>query len=255
MIDLHCHILPGLDDGPEDMEETLAMARIAVREGIHTVVGTPHTLNEAFVIPMARIREVTAEVREALTRKKIPLNLLPGAEVRFCPEILRHVKEGNAGTLNDNGRYILLEFPALSTPPGLKEEIFSLTRNGVFPVIAHPERNPEIQRNLGILTDLAAMGALFQVTAMSLTGEFGPSTKRCAEEMVRRRLAHVIASDAHWARDRVPALVEAAEHAAEILQDFEAAKRMVEETPARILAGDPVEVSESTPRKKRNWFW
>ncbi len=256
MIDLHCHILPGLDDGAEDMAETVDMARTAVREGIRVVAGTPHTLNGTFVVPMTRILEVTAHVREVLAEEKIPLDLVPGAEVRLCPHLLQHVKTGDAGTMNDNGRYILLEFPAHTTPPRFQEEIFSLRRAGLTPILAHPERNMEIQRNMGILDELVGMGVLCQVTAMSLTGEFGRPTKRCAEEMVRRRLAHVIASDAHWSRDRVPALAEAAECAAEILDSFEEAKRMVDDVPARILAGDPVEAPRPPPLKKRKlWRW
>ncbi len=255
MIDIHCHILPGMDDGAEDMAETLAMARAAVRDGIRTLVGTPHTLNEVFVNPESRVSEVTASVRDALQREKIPLEMLPGAEVRMGPGLLDSVKRGDAGTLNHNGRYILLEFPVLSTPPRLKEEIFTLQRNGLTPVIAHPERNLEVQHDLGILCGLVEMGVLCQVTAMSITGGFGVGVRRCAREMLRRRLIHVIASDAHSARGRPPALAEAAECAAEILESFDEANRMVEDVPASILAGDPVEVSEPVPRKKRRWFW
>jgi len=255
MIDLHCHILPGLDDGARDMAEAVAMARIAVEDGVHTVVGTPHTLNGAFEVPMERILEVTARVREVLERERIGLTLLPGAEVRLCTGLARLVQTGAAGTLNNNGRYLMVEFPHEGTPPGYQEEIFALLRAGITPVLAHPERNLEISRNLGILEALVGMGTLVQVTAMSLTGEFGWAARRCAEEMVRRRLAHVIASDAHWARDRVPALAEAAECAADVLGSDREARRMVEDMPARILAGEPVEVPRPGPPGKRRRWW
>jgi len=256
MIDLHCHILPGLDDGAADMDEALGMARAAVRDGIRTLVGTPHTLNEAFVNPAARVAEAAAAVREALARARIPLDVLPGAEVRVGPDLLDRVKDGDAGTLNHNGRYILLEFPVQSVPPRFREEVFALQRAGLVPILAHPERNLEIQRDLGFLGGLVEMGVLCQLTAMSITGEFGAGPRQCALEMLRQGLAHVIASDAHSARRRPPALTEAAECAAEILGSVPAARRMVEEVPRAILEGAPVEGPRpAAPRTKRWWFW
>lgn len=257
MIDLHCHILPEIDDGPQSLAESLKMARGAVENGIQTIVATPHTLNGYYTNPIQAIKTLCATVQEALARENIPLILVPGAEVHLCPDILSKVETGEAGTMNDNGRYLLLELPFQGLPPRLDQEIFSLKLNNITPIIAHPERNMDIQQNMDILAGLVARGALCQVTALSVTGEFGLKVRQCAEAMLAARLVHVIASDAHSARDRVPALQEAVAAAAEILRSYEEARRMVTTTPAAILAGRDIDLSAPEPpqSKKKKWFF
>ena len=257
MIDLHCHILPEIDDGPQSLAESLQMARTAVENGIHTIAATPHTLNGYYTNPIQTIKTLTATVQEALAGEDIPLTLVPGAEVHLCPDILSRVETGEAGTMNDNGRYLLLELPFQGLPPLFEEEVFSLKLNNITPIIAHPERNMDIQQNIDILAGLVAQGALCQVTALSVTGEFGLKVRRSAQEMLAARLVHVIASDAHSATDRVPDLREAVESAAEVLRSYEEAERMVTTTPAAILAGQDIDLPAPDPTRprKNKWFF
>lgn len=244
MIDLHCHILPGIDDGPSTLEESLHMARLAEGDGIKTIVATPHTLNGVYLNPAGEIRSRVNSLQEAITAEGVNLELGFGADVHLCPRMMEKIRSGEAATLNDDRRYILLEFPSQNIPPGVREEIFALKLNGITPVITHPERNNTIQHNLEFLREFIAMGALCQVTAMSVTGDFGEIIRHCAAQMLRYRLVHVIATDAHSAQGRPPLLSRAVDAAADILEDYREAERMVTDIPAAILLGKRPEIPE-----------
>ncbi len=242
MIDLHCHILPNLDDGPSTLDESLAMARLAVEDGIHTIVATPHTLNGVYVNRVEEVSENLAVLQQALAEEHIGLTLYPGADVHLCPDMLKQIESGEAGTINHATKYMILELPSHTIPQSTKDEMFMLKINGITPIISHPERNSVIQQDTGILHDLIAMGALTQVTGMSLTGEFGLFVQQTVRQLVSQRLIHIIASDAHSADGRPPVLSHAVDCAAEILGSDEEAGHMVTTVPAAILAGEPIDV-------------
>ncbi len=244
MIDLHCHILPGVDDGPESQDESLSMARKAVEDGIYTIVATPHTLNGIYINPVKEVTSRVAALQEALSKNHIKLQLYAGADVYLCPNMLERIESGDAGTINDSRKYILLELPSQIVPPGVKDEIFSLKLNGITPIISHPERNSAIQHDTDILYELIRMGALSQVTAMSITGDFGEMALQCSERLLKHRLVHIIASDAHSSDSRPPILSQAVEAAAEIMGNYEEAEHMVTEVPATILSGVIIEIPE-----------
>ena len=244
MIDLHCHILPYLDDGPQSPEESLSMAKEAVEDGISVITATPHTLNGVYLNPAQKITKSVAALQDLLVKNNIPLQMCLGADVHLCPDMLAHIESGEAMTINNAGKYLLLEFPAQSIPPGAKDEIFRLKLNGITPIITHPERNLMIQKDIHILYEFVNLGALSQVTAMSITGDFGPIVRNCVQELLERRLAHIIASDAHSPDDRPPLLSEALEEAADMLESYEEAEQMVTLVPAAIIAGEGVEIQE-----------
>jgi protein-tyrosine phosphatase len=250
MIDLHCHILPRIDDGANSLEETLAMARIAQKDGIRAIVATPHTLNGVYTNPMSRITSLVDAIQAVLRENKIDVALYPGADVHICPHLVERVKSGEAGTVNNTGKYVLLEFPSETVPLGARDEIFALKIAGITPIITHPERNAMIQRDPEILYELVSLGALGQVTAMSLTGDFGHYVARSAETLVKRRLVHNITTDAHSSETRPPILSRAVARAAKILKSKDEARRMVTEIPAAILSGDSIDVPEPRPRKR-----
>lgn len=243
MIDLHCHILPGIDDGAKTQEESLKMAEIALRDGIHTIVTTPHTLG-IHSNNIESVKKSIAELTVAFAANGINIRLISGADVPLSPGLMKQIKSGEAGTINNGMKYILLELPSYTVPPRTKDIIFELKMNGITPVITHPERNLMIQEDAGILYDLAAMGALCQVTAMSITGDFGEIPQRSAVVLLERRLVHVIASDAHSADYRPPFLSKAVEAAANILGNFKEAERMVKEVPAAIISGNTFDIPE-----------
>ena len=246
MIDLHCHILPGLDDGSSSAEESLAMARLALQDGIRTIVATPHALDGVYNVSFKAIAEGVASFQELLITKGLELQVLVGSDVHLCPGMADKIKKGTVGTINNTGRYFLLELPHQAIPAGVKEEIFALRVQGITPIITHPERHPAILRDWALLDEFIAMGALSQITAMSLTGEFGEAVQRCARELLKHRLVHVIASDAHAADRRPPLLSKAVREAAALTGSDTLAMSFVSDIPAKILAGEPLDLPEPT---------
>lgn len=229
------------------------MARTAVDDGIHTIVATPHTLNGVYSNSVHDVNSRVGRLQDALTEDRINLRLCVGADVHLCPRLLERIQDGDAGTINNTGRYILLELPFQTIPPAVKDEIFDLKVNGITPIITHPARHPVIQHDMEILYELIRMGALCQITAMSITGDFGGAVMRCAERLLKHRMVHVIASDAHSPEKRPPVLSRAVDAAAGILGSVDEAEHMVKELPIRILSGDAVEVPD--PMRQKRGFW
>lgn len=202
MIDLHCHLLPGLDDGPASVEDSLAMARAAVSAGISGVVCTPHQFDGRYANPRRRVLEAVESFRAALAREKIPLEIRPGAEVRLHPELIGRLDRGEILTYGDAGRAILVELPHEAVPPGARELIFQLRLKGLTVVLAHPERNRVFLAEPERLEEFAGGGIVLQVTADSLEGGFGPDVKKLAERILGDGFDVVVATDAHRASGR-----------------------------------------------------
>jgi protein-tyrosine phosphatase len=248
MIDLHNHILWGADDGARTLEDSLEMCRIAYTDGIRTIVATPHTLNGLYQNDrpsiIAKVRELNAallhsEIRVPKSKFRNPkskLVILPGADVHLCERVLPQLDEGKITTLGDRGKYLLIEFPSTGIPCGAEGVLHQLISRGVIPIISHPERNLEVARNPKRYHEMNRMGCLGQVTAMSLTGGFGPGSMRLAEQLLSEGLVHIIASDAHSTDGRPPLLSPALSAAAKIVGEEEAL-RMVTEYPRAILEG------------------
>ena len=251
MIDLHCHILPGLDDGSGSAEESLAMARIALRDGIRTIVATPHAWDGIYNVTPKEVSEGVVSFQNLLTQQGLDLKICAGADVHLSPGLAEKIRTGAVGTLNNTGKYFLLELPPQTLPSGVKEEIFRLKMQGITPVITHPERHPAILREVNLLYDLIRMGALCQITAMSLTGEFGQEVQGCSQALLKHRLVHVLATDAHSVKSRPPLLSKAVNEAAEWTGSESFAISLVEDIPAKILAGKPVEIPEPVRVRER----
>ena len=200
MIDIHCHIIPNVDDGAASLEESLAMARLAVDDGIQAIVATPHTGNGIDENPPFQILAAVSRLQQALTDQDIPLRLYPGSEIHVTNGISRKIELRELCTLNNGGKYALLELPSQSIPFRLKTEIFELKLNGITPIIAHPERNVPLQNDPDLLLEMLHMGALAQVTAMGLLGGFGPFVRASAKFFIKHRLVQLMASDAHSVR-------------------------------------------------------
>ena len=250
MIDLHCHILSGLDDGPQTLDESIEMCRMGFQDGIKTIIATPHTQNGVYENDRPAILAKVKELNKAIkkigvqeTPSAISLTVLPGADVSFSEAVLDHLKEGKAITVGDAGHYLLLEFPFQGIPLRAEEVLFRLTARGITPIISHPERNYEIARKPQRYHEMIRAGCLGQITAMSLTGGFGGEVKRAAQNLLKSRLVHFIASDAHSVNGRVPVLSFAVQAAARIVGEEEA-RKMVTEYPQAILEGRRPKVPE-----------
>lgn len=208
MIDIHNHILPYMDDGAADWEAALGMARDAHKDGISTVIATPHHANGVYLNPASAIKQAVEQLNERLQQAKIPLQVLPGQEIRVYADLLNDLEQGQLLTLAGS-RYILLEMPSSRVPRSMEETCHELLIQGLIPVIAHPERNAEIAESPGRLERLIELGALGQVTSQSLAGVFGSKLQKLSFELCRRNAVHVIASDAHDSHHRPFGLSEA----------------------------------------------
>lgn len=196
MIDIHSHILPGLDDGAKTEEASLAMALDAVAQGITTIIATPHHKNGKYENTGEDIKFHVAILNKLFQEVKIPITLLPGQETRLYGEMLKDIKNKEILTLNDS-RYLFVEFPYGQVPRYAEQALFELLIAGYVPIIVHPERNEELIEHPHKLYEFVNQGALTQVTAGSLTGEFGRKIQRFSYRLIESNLTHFIASDAH----------------------------------------------------------
>lgn len=197
MIDIHCHILPGIDDGSEDLEMSLAMANAAVRDGITHILATPHHRNPAYVNKRADIQALVDQFQIELDKRGIDLIIFPSQEVRIHGEIMDHIEEGEILFADLDETYLLIEFPSSEVPAYTDTLFFELLTAGIRPVIVHPERNTVLMNNLDKLAFYINQGCYAQVTSASYLGEFGDEVQRVSREMIERQLVHVMASDAH----------------------------------------------------------
>lgn len=234
MIDLHCHLLPGIDDGPPDAEASIEQARLHVAAGVETVVCTPH-VSHSHRNTAASIGEATAALRETLASAGVPLRVEPGAEVSLSRAIELDDDELAALHLG-GGPWLLLEPPLGSEVPRLAQMVAGIQARGHRVLVAHPERCSAFHQDSALLGELVRAGATAQVTAASLTGQFGRTVQKLAMGMVEAELVHVIASDAHDPVRRGPGL--AGPLAAAGLEGLTA--WACTEVPAAMLAGDPL---------------
>jgi protein-tyrosine phosphatase len=234
MIDIHCHILPDLDDGPATLEDALSMIEIARDDGITTMVATPHFLNGVFDVSVEAARERHELMVREVAERGIGVEILLGSEVHLDVDILHAVQNGGFIPLGDPGRALLLELPTTSMPTGTEEVIFEIQTAGYVVVLAHPERIDEFSGDVAKIERMRDRGVLTQVTARSITGGFGMRAKRVARKWLKRGLVDIIATDAHRPRGRPPILSEAVEWVTKKLGE-EAAHDMVVRNPARVL--------------------
>lgn len=197
MIDIHCHILPGLDDGAADTDEALLMARLAYRSGTTTLLATPH-VNASHPIPPSVIHSSTAQLRSRLDAIGLALTLLPGAEV-LCTRHLAHLLDDGCFVTLAGSRYLLVEFPFHEEAAYMHDMLRTVTQHGLVPVIAHPERYRAVQEDAGLARRLAKMGCKLQASADFIAGGRLGKEKKPAKRLFEENLYSYIASDAHRA--------------------------------------------------------
>lgn len=233
--DIHSHILPGIDDGARSMDESLAIAQMMVEHGISTVVATPHFLAGVYTPAPDVIRAGVTALQQALDDTGVPLRVLPGAECYLDADLPDRVRRHEVLTLNDTGRYLLLELPMSDYPPYADDVFFELMLAQVTPVLAHPERNAVLAAQPAKAYELVQRGVLLQLNAGSFAGLFGSSARSAAVLFARHGWARFLATDAHRPDARVSALTHARE---DIAQDGPVAvPDMVTDYPAAVVQG------------------
>ncbi len=254
--DLHCHMLPGIDDGARDLAQSLAMARLAVQDGIKTTVVTPHHLNGVYVNRSADILTALGLLREALISEGIPLKLLPGCELHLVPELPEQLASGEAMTLANHGKAVLVELPVHTVPMGADHILEQILCQGMTPIIAHPERNSQLRQDPEPLAEWVSMGCLGQITAQSCTGQFGPQVQASARDMIGRGLIHIIASDAHRDRRRIPEISSGEAQVAH-WTNTHTAELLARTFPQALVNGqhpDLDQLADTLPRRRRGWW-
>ena len=203
MIDIHCHILPGIDDGPKDIQKSLVMARMASESGVEVIVATPHSnVPESYQnYNTGKLMDVFLETKRAIEKKKIPLKLLLGMEVYATWDVPRLLAKKKLLTLN-GGKYLLIEFAVDENPDFVRALLEKIISQSVIPVIAHPERYSFIQDSPEIITELLKIGCKTQVNKDSVFGVFGEKVKETANTLLRDNQVSAIGSDAHGIRTR-----------------------------------------------------
>jgi protein-tyrosine phosphatase len=197
MIDIHSHILPGIDDGAENIEQAIEMAEAAVAEGITHLFATPHHRNGRYENEKYAVMDHVDLLNSELVRRNIPLHILPGQEIRLYKELIDDLDRDVFIPLHHELKYLLIEFPSSNVPAYAAEILYELSLRNYKPIIVHPERNSEIIENPDILYDLIITGALTQITASSVVGNFGKKIMNFSHELLKANMAHFIASDVH----------------------------------------------------------
>ena len=259
MIDFHSHILPGLDDGSNNMTETLGMVRQLHEAGFKTLIATPHVLEGRTSLSVEEILATTEQVRQSVAEAGIPVEILPGAENYIFPDLGKWTREGKLMTLGNAGKYLLVEFPMLEIPHYTDQVFFELQVLGITPVLAHPERNKGLADEPERLVDWANKGILFQLNIRSLSGHYGPQAKQLAEILLSSDLIHFVGSDTHRVSRSELTFSEALQSLEDIV-DNSSYLALTRLNPQTMLDGNPLQQNEQdyelkrpVEKKKRSW--
>jgi len=237
MIDLHCHMLPGIDDGASNLAVAVEMARLAAENGVETQACTPHILPGLYHNSGPQIRAATESLQKRLDEEGVPLRLVVGADAHLAPDMPEKIRSGTIPTLADS-RYLLVEPPHHVAPPRLDDAFFRILVAGHVPILTHPERLDWIESHYPAIVRLFEAGVWMQVTAGSLLGAFGRRPLYWAERMLSEGRVHILATDAHGVGRRRPALAQGRDAAARRL-GAEEARRLVYDRPAAVIADHP----------------
>lgn len=246
MIDLHAHILPGVDDGATDLAMALDMLVVAAEDGITEIAATPHFIQGSFAPPGPEVRAGVAKLAQEAEARGIAITIHPGHEVRAAAGLVERIRSGEVLALDPQRRYLLLEMPGSSVPDWMGKLVFELEVAGITPVIAHPERNMGVIRNPMRLHELIENGCRTQITAGSFLGYFGKHAAETARVLLEHDMVHVVASDAHDNRSRTPSLSAARAVVAEIAGE-DVAEALFASNPRAVWNGLELAVPEPIP--------
>lgn len=257
MIDLHVHLVPGVDDGPKDLGIALALARKAYAGGVRTATLTPHHMPGVYENTATQIRGYVEELQGIYDREGIGIHLLPGQEVYPEGDLRERFERGELQTLGDSC-YLLVDLPQMDCPIYLEDLLFSLQAKGIRPILAHPERNRALRHEPIRLEKMVHCGIRAVMSAGSMHGLFGPSAQKAAQDFLRRGLLQLVASDAHHPEG--PAYFPSENRPlVESLIGVERTWEVMEENPRRVLASEEIPVNlleeRSADLARKNGFW
>lgn len=256
LIDLHCHMLPGVDDGAKDLPFALDMARAAVDENISNILLTPHHMDGDYNNHRLDVINRVANFQQSIRNAGIPLTVFPGQEVHLTGDLINAIDNNDILFMDESGQYILLELPHSGVPEYTEDVIFELKARGITPVIAHPERNHGFQKHPDRIYDFVEMGCLTQLTSSSYLGIFGKNVEKLTSQIIDANLGFVFSSDAHNFKGRRFVMKEAFEKLVKH-KGIEAAERFNANAKA-IINGDYVPrdgARKISTLKKKFWLF
>lgn len=253
MIDIHSHILPNVDDGAKDIEESLAMARIYLDNKINKVIATPHYIDGFENCSKDKNIIALEKLKEALYKEGLNLDVYIGNEIYTSMDIVTLLDEERVATLN-NSRYVLIEFPMFDIPIFIENIIYELLLKGYVPIIAHPERNKNIIENPNILYNLINKGAMAQLNLPSLEGKYGEKIKTTAEVLLEHNMIHFVGTDAH-SKDRRTPNVKNSLHLLKNLVDCKTYDEITFLNPSKIIEDKVFEPSIPKKYKETGRFF
>ncbi len=252
MVDIHAHILPDIDDGAESLEDAILMLRRAADSGVTTIVATPHLLPGSYMVPSGGRDEKLIKVSEHAHELEIPIEVIPGRECYLSPELFEYEKDIRKLTVNNAGKYVLVELPFQSTPDYVYQALFDFLVRSITPIIAHAERYGDVMYDPSFVQKFIENGCLIQVNIGSILGRYGSEVQRTSRILLQHRMAHIIASDMH------------SPHSLPLGHNTEAIKELVgeEETwnlldkrPRAVVEGKLVERPEPLEYHRKKTFW
>lgn len=249
MYDMHCHILPGVDDGASNLEEAIDMAIMAQESGIQSIFATPHYIEGAGYKDAVFNKEVLENLNLELSNRDIHIRILPGCEVYSAPDVLKLLEDGKIITLN-NSNYMLVELPMHDIPMYIETMIYNLKVKGITPIIAHPERYTRIIEDPNILYTFISRGALAQLNLPSLLGMYGEGVKSTAEILLEHDMIHFVGTDAHKPNERFYKVREAI-NILDNLIGTDKTLKITELNPEAVAKGLNIEIDDPIPYKPK----
>ena len=252
MVDIHAHIIPGVDDGAESMEDSIAMLRKSAVSGVDTIVATPHLMPGSYMVPSEGLDEILLKLRKKVADIDIPIEVLPGRECYLTPEILEFEKDLHKLTVNKAGKYVLVELPFHETPDYVYQIIFDFQMKGITPIIAHVERYHDVIYDPNFVRRFIEKDCLIQVNLGSVLGKYGSDIQKTSHFLLRYRMAHIIASDMHTPHSTP--LGRGIESISAIV-GVEESRILLDRRPRAIVKGRTVAIPEPLEYQPKRNFW
>ncbi|CEO10629.1 putative tyrosine-protein phosphatase CapC [[Clostridium] sordellii] len=252
MIDIHCHILPGVDDGSKNLSESIEMAKIAYDEGIRTIINTSHYHTDFKYKKGKELNKVLNDFNKALKVEGIDLNIILGNELYYTEDLFENFENLDFYSLNSS-RYLLIEFSPNNFPKNIVDIVYEIKLRGYIPVLAHVERYPKVQENPNLIYDCINEGALIQVNASSITGKNGTEAQKTSDILLKNKMIHFIATDAHSSTRRRPLIKEAYEYVSQ-KYSRELAEKLFLENQKVIIENTELEIEIPSMYEKKKSF-
>jgi protein-tyrosine phosphatase len=252
MVDIHAHIIPGVDDGAESMEDSIAMLQKSAASGVDTIVATPHLMPGSYMVSAEGRDEILLKLQQKVVELDIPIKVLPGRECYLSPEIFEFEKDLKKLTINNAGKYVLVELPFHETPEYVYQIIFDFQMKGITPIIAHVERYHDVIYNPNFVMRFIEKDCLIQVNVGSVLGKYGSDIQKTSHILLRNRMAHIVASDMHTSHSTP--LGSGAGIISEIV-GAEEKGNLIDRRPRAIIEGRTVVIPEPLEYHPKRGFW